>query len=177
MPLQPYVSLVIPTYNAGQVLKETIEACLGQDYPPDRMEVIIVDDGSTDDTSSLVSGYSVEYIYQENRGPASARNRGWKAAKGEIVCFTEKGWVKKLVEGYTSPQVGGVGGSYDIRNPGSALARLIHQEILARHRAMPRETQFLGSFNVSFRHRVLQEEGGFDESFHWASGEDNSGQS
>jgi glycosyltransferase involved in cell wall biosynthesis len=177
--LLPAVSIVIPAYNAGPALKETIEGCLHQDYPEDKLEVIVVDDGSSDGTSSVVKKYPVIYIYQENRGPASARNRGWRAAKGEIVffidsdCVPEREWVKKLVEEYGPEQVGGVGGSYDIRNPRSSLARLIHSEILARHRIMPRETLFLGSFNVSYRHSVLENVGGFDESFRWASGEDN----
>jgi len=177
--MQPVVSIVIPTYNAGPALKETIEACVAQDYPDDRLEVVIVDDGSTDETASLVSGYPVTYIYQENRGPAAARNRGWRAAKGEIVCFTdsdcvpEREWVKKLVEWYTFEDVGGVGGSYGIRNPSSPLANLIHREILARHKAMPRYVSFLGSFNVSYRRRTLEEVEGFDESFRHASGEDN----
>lgn len=179
MPTQLSVSIVIPTYNAGPALKDTIEGCLNQDYPSDRLNVIIVDDGSAEATSSLISGYPVEYIYQDNRGPASARNTGWKAATGEIVCFTdsdcvpERSWVRKLMEGYTSEGVGGVGGSYEIRNPGSFLARLIHSEIRARHRAMPREADFLGSFNVSYRRSVLERVGGFDESFRFPSAEDN----
>jgi glycosyltransferase involved in cell wall biosynthesis len=152
-----------------------MESCLTQDYS----EIIVVDDGSTDDTADIIKKYPVKHIYQDNSGPAAARNTGWRAASGEIVCFTdsdcipEEEWVEKIVARYTSDDIGGVGGSYDIRNKESLLAECIHEEILQRHRRIPFETDFLGSFNVSYRRKVLEEVGGFDNSFRNASGEDN----
>jgi hypothetical protein len=66
-----------------------------------------------------------------------------------------------------------VGGGYDIANPESWLARCIHEEIRQRHLNMPRQVNYLGSFNVSYTRTVLEESDGFDEGFRKASGEDN----
>lgn len=172
------VSIVIPAYNAQKIISKTIEACLQQNYS-NEYEVIVVDDGSTDDTADIIKKYPVKYIYQNNSGPAAARNTGWKAASGEIICFIdsdcipEKNWVEKIVKRYTSDEIGGVGGSYDIINKDSLLARCIHEEIGQRHITTSGETDYLGSFNLSYRKKVLEKMGGFNESFKHASGEDN----
>jgi glycosyltransferase involved in cell wall biosynthesis len=171
------VSIVVPAYNSSRTIRSCIEACLNQDYP--ELEVIVVDDGSTDGMGEIVRGYPVRYIRKPNGGPASARNVGWRAAIGEIVCFTDadcipvRDWVSRLVSGYTSDEVAAVGGSYEIVNPDSLLATCIHEEIIQRHLSMPREVDYLGSFNLSLRKRVLEEVGGFDEGYRKASGEDN----
>jgi cellulose synthase/poly-beta-1,6-N-acetylglucosamine synthase-like glycosyltransferase len=154
-----------------------VEACLAQDYPD--VEVVVVDDGSTDDTERTVRQYPLRYLCQDNAGPASARNRGWHTATGEIVCFTDsdcvpaRDWVSRLVQEYVSDQIAGVGGTYDIANANSLLAICIHEEIVQRHLRMPRDVNYLGAFNVSYRRAVLEEVGGFDESYGMASGEDN----
>ena len=173
------VSIVIPAYNSQETIAQTIESCISQSYETDDLEIVVVDDGSTDDTAEIIKKRPVRFISQDNNGPAAARNAGWKAASGEIVCFTdsdcvpEEEWVEKIVAKYTSDDIGGVGGSYEIANKESLLAECIHDEIIQKHAATPAETDFLGSFNVSYRKRVLQEVGGFDESFRRASGEDN----
>ncbi|MFH1776656.1 MAG: glycosyltransferase [Candidatus Omnitrophota bacterium] len=173
------VSVVVAAYNAAGTIAGVIECLLGQDYPKDKLEVIIVDDGSTDETARLVKEYPVKYIYQKNKGPAAARNLGWRSSTGEIVCFTdadcmaEKAWVSKLVSKYNSKRIAGVGGSYDIMNSKNLLACCLHEEILERHLHMPEEVNYLGAFNVSYRRSVLEEVNGFDQSFRIASGEDN----
>jgi glycosyltransferase involved in cell wall biosynthesis len=176
------ISIVIPFYNAERTLEKVIEACLSQDYPKHSLEVILVDDGSVDSSSAIAKRYvnhSLRYIYQENGGPAKARNTGWKASSGEIICFTdadcvpEKRWVSKLAASYSSQKIGGVGGSYEIMNGDTLLSACIHEEIRERHLRMPKVVNYLGSFNLSYRRRVLEEVGGFDESFRQASGEDN----
>ena len=176
------VSVIIPFYNAEKTLEKVIEACLSQEYPKDNLEVILVDDGSVDSSSEIAKRYvnhSLKYIYQENSGPAKARNTGWNASSGEIICFTdadcvpEKRWISKLTARYSSQEIGGVGGSYDIVNGDTLLSACIHEEIRERHLRMPEVVNYLGSFNLSYRRRVLEEVGGFDESFKQASGEDN----
>ncbi len=175
----PEISIVIPAYNASKTLPFAIEACLQQEYPEGKVEIIVVDDGSSDNTGSIVQKYPVRYIYQHNRGPASARNTGWLAADGRIVCFTDadcvpaKNWVAQLVVEYASDDIAGVGGTYDIANADNLLAGCVHEEIVQRHLKMPRYVDYLGSFNASYRRRVLEEVGGFDESYRMASGEDN----
>jgi glycosyltransferase involved in cell wall biosynthesis len=86
---EPIVSVVIPAYNRSALLGEAIESVLAQDHP--RLEVIVVDDGSTDDTPSVVRSYGnrVKYIRQEHSGRSAARNRGLAHAAGEFVAFLD----------------------------------------------------------------------------------------
>ena len=173
-------SVVIPAYNAEQTIAETVAACLTQDIPNDELEVIVVDDGSTDATARIVRGFPVRVLRQENAGPAKARNAGWRAARGELICFTDADciphpdWISKLMAAYDGEgRIGAVGGSYDIANPGSFLAECVHQEIVSRHAGMPRKVRALGAYNLSVRRSILKEIGGFSEAYRFASGEDN----
>ena len=170
-------SIVIPVFNSEKFIANTLEAILNQTGDED--EIIIVDDGSTDGTADIIKKYPVKYIYQNHAGSAKARNTGWQNASGEIICFTdsdclpERKWISKLLDHYTSCDIVGVGGSYYIFNNGSFLSDCIHQEIVYRHSKISGDTDFLGSFNVSYRKKTLEQLGGFDDSFRHASGEDN----
>lgn len=83
------VSVVIPAFNSAEWLTESVASALEQTYPP--LEVIVVDDGSTDDTEQLASRFprSVKYIKQRNSGPAVARNNGIRKSKGDFVAFLD----------------------------------------------------------------------------------------
>jgi glycosyltransferase involved in cell wall biosynthesis/SAM-dependent methyltransferase len=82
------VSIVITTYNHARFLPEAIESALAQTVRP--CEVIVVDDGSTDDPGSVVSLYPlVQLIRQPNQGPSAARNTGWRAVRGRYVVFLD----------------------------------------------------------------------------------------
>jgi glycosyltransferase involved in cell wall biosynthesis len=83
----PLVSVVIPCYNQGRFLREAVESVRRQTYP--RVEVIVVDDGSTDDTAAVADELRVRCIRQENRGLAGARNRGLADSTGEYVVFLD----------------------------------------------------------------------------------------
>jgi glycosyltransferase involved in cell wall biosynthesis len=175
----PFVSIIVPAYNSSATIAKTIEACLNQDYPKDRLELIIADDGSDDNTGEIIQQYPVTYLHQQNSGPATSRNTGWKSANGEIICFTDSdcipavNWISSLIKQYISDEIGGVGGTYAIANPNFLLAGCIHEEIIQRHLRMPHYVNYLGSFNLSYRRKVLEETGGFKETFRKASGEDN----
>jgi glycosyltransferase involved in cell wall biosynthesis len=87
----PQVSVVIPTYNGAKYIRESVESVLRQEYR-DR-EIIVVDDGSTDGTRQLLEPYmrerAIRYLFQENGGPARARNTGIRAAQGRYLAFLD----------------------------------------------------------------------------------------
>jgi glycosyltransferase involved in cell wall biosynthesis len=96
------VSVIIPTYNNGRFIKFALESLLHQNYPEELVEVIVIDDGSTDNTNEIINEYRerIIYIYQEKRGIATARNKGMSIAKGEIITFLDADdmWYKKRLE-------------------------------------------------------------------------------
>jgi glycosyltransferase involved in cell wall biosynthesis len=87
----PLISVLITTYNYGRFIEEAIESVLTQDFPPEQMDVLVVDDGSTDDTSQRVKKYGlrIRYFYKPNGGQASALNFGIARAYGEIVALLD----------------------------------------------------------------------------------------
>lgn len=94
------VSVVIPAYNAAGFLGEALESVFAQTYQP--IEVIVVDDGSEDETPQVVAGYAgkVTYLRKQRGGPASARNAGIRAASGEWIAFQDADdiWMRDLLE-------------------------------------------------------------------------------
>lgn len=86
-PEPPLVSVVIPNYNYARFLGEAIESALGQDHP--RLEVIVVDDGSRDDSLAVAGRYPVQLVAQSNRGLAAARNAGAARAQGAYFVFLD----------------------------------------------------------------------------------------
>lgn len=90
----PLVSIVIPTFRRPAVLRETLEALSKLDYPRERFEVIVIDDGSDDETPEVVNVAqtklpNLSYNYQTNSGVAKARNQGARLAKGDILVFND----------------------------------------------------------------------------------------
>jgi glycosyltransferase involved in cell wall biosynthesis len=86
---QPLVSVIIPAYNCAAYVREAVDSALSQDYPA--LEVIVVDDGSTDGTGAVLESYGKEIrlLSQENRGCAAARNAGIAHARGRYVAFLD----------------------------------------------------------------------------------------
>ena len=90
----PLISVVIPAWNCARYLRRALDSVLAQQYPDDRLDVIVVDDGSTDASPEIVADYAardgrVRLLRQSNAGPAAARNRGIAAARGELIAFLD----------------------------------------------------------------------------------------
>jgi glycosyltransferase involved in cell wall biosynthesis len=89
MSSQPLLSVIVPAFNAAEFLGDALECIAAQSYP--ELEIIVVDDGSTDDTARVLANLQLEvrYFRQENRGPAGARNTGLSLARGELISFLD----------------------------------------------------------------------------------------
>ncbi len=87
--MRPKISCIIPVYNAAEYLAEALDSVLAQTVVPD--EIILIDDGSTDDPQKVVNPYQrhVHLVHQENRGPAAARNHGLRLATGDLITFLD----------------------------------------------------------------------------------------
>jgi glycosyltransferase involved in cell wall biosynthesis len=81
------VSVVIPVFNGERFLREAVQSVLDQKYSP--LEIIVVDDGSTDGTANVARSLPVRYLHQTNQGPSAARNRGIEHAQGELIAFAD----------------------------------------------------------------------------------------
>ncbi len=94
------VSVILPTYNRALLIERAISSVLNQTYP--NIELIVIDDGSTDDTCEKLKGFNekISYIYQDNSGVSSARNVGIQAASGEFIAFIDSDdvWKKSKLE-------------------------------------------------------------------------------
>lgn len=87
--VNPFVSAILPVYNGGTFIFESINSILEQDYSP--LEIVVIDDGSTDNTAEVVStfGRDIKYKYQDNQGPAAARNAGLELSQGKLIAFLD----------------------------------------------------------------------------------------
>jgi glycosyltransferase involved in cell wall biosynthesis len=87
----PLITVLVTTYNYGQFVEQAIDSVLAQEFPLERVQIVVVDDGSTDDTAGRVKKYGarVEYFYKPNGGQASALNFGFARTRGEIVALLD----------------------------------------------------------------------------------------
>lgn len=174
----PRISVVVPVYNGATTISQTIECLLQQSLPP--AEIIIVDDGSMDETQESLRGFGrrITCLAQPNNGPASARNRGVRAARGDFIAFTdsdclpEKDWLLNLSLGFDDEKVAGVGGV--VR---SAIRGLTSEYVDAIRLLDPQldetgEIPYLITANACFRREALIEAGLFDERFRKPGGEE-----
>ncbi|VVB60031.1 Glycosyltransferase AglI [uncultured archaeon] len=173
------ISVIIPAYNSEKTIRGCLQALQSQSIKD--IEVIVVDDGSSDDTASIVKSFkNVKFFKRQHKGPASERNFGAKMAKGEILLFTDsdcepdKNWVSEMVAPFKSDKsVVGVSGTYRTRQK-ELIARFAQYEIEERHEKMAKagSIDFIGTFSAGYRKEIFDKFGGFDESFSTSAGED-----
>jgi glycosyltransferase involved in cell wall biosynthesis len=167
------VSVVIPGRNCAGTIRACLHAIgnIAKQSESPITEVLFVDDGSTDNSAVIAAEEGAQVLTGPGKGAGAARNRGWRAAKGDLIWFVDSDCVASgsaldaLLPHLGDHAVGAVGGAYDNGCPDSLVACLIHEEIAVRHRAMPPEVDFLASFNVMYRRGVLETLDGFDERY------------
>ncbi len=173
------VSIMIPTFNGASRIGKCLDALLMQ-TAGQKAEILVVNDGSTDNTAEVVSRYrSVRLITQVNAGPAAARNRGALEAKGSIILFTDDDcvptadWLAAMVEPFGDTNVVGVKGVYRTHQRQIA-ARFVQIEYEDKYRVMSDQANidFIDTYSAGFRRDRFLEMGGYDTSFPVACAED-----
>ncbi len=174
----PSVSVVVCTYNRKGSILECLDSLIMQSYPG--IEIIIVNDGSTDGTLGVLHEYSknhknVNIISQNNKGPGAARNLGINSSKGDIICFTDddcvtdSNWISSLISGFEDNVIG-VGGDIISYNPKNIFERFFEKNKLLDQKHFSK--LFLITANAAYRRKTLQELEGFDTNFIKPAGED-----
>ena len=169
MTRHPSVSVVIATYNRRHILEKVLRALANQTCPRDRYEVIVVDDGSTDDTGSMVSSMmqaypNIRYERIPHSGAAAARNAGLRLARGELIIFVDSDLIvlEDFIEAHLREHTGRAG-------------LIVHGPVIhtpdpdnlsgARPKLADISHAFFATGNVSVSRAALFEAGLFDESF------------
>ncbi len=176
----PRVSVIVPVYNAQATLEACLRSIVSQDYPADALQVLVVDNGSSDASADIIGRYRhrIEGLDEPTRGPAAARNRGVRSAIGEVIafidadCIADPGWLRHLVAPLANEAVGIAGGrilSMRPCNPVEAFGEHIHDHEKALTAFRP---PYAIGMNWASRRSVLLEVGLFDESFRRPAGED-----
>lgn len=165
---QVAISVVIPTYNRKDLLKKSLETLMRQTLPPEKFEVIVVDDGSTDSTESLVKGFqeryvNIRYLKQSHGGTIRARNLGMKKGQGLIIaltdddCLAQSDWLEQINKAFENhPQALGIEGK----------TKTHETEV------NPFTTQIVnlegGTYqtcNIAYKREILEKVGWLDENF------------
>uniref|UniRef100_UPI004057830A glycosyltransferase n=1 Tax=Candidatus Electronema sp. TaxID=2698783 RepID=UPI004057830A len=175
----PELSVIIPAWNAAKNLPLCLEALERQTVARDRFEVIVVDDGSSDQTAEIASRCAVRCHSQENQGPAAARNQGAALAQGSLIFFTDADcvpdltWLEEMAAPFARPDVAAVKGAYRTEQT-SLVARFAQLEFEERFRMLARRDSIdmVDTYSAGFKKDVFQKLGGFDTHFPEANNED-----
>ncbi|MDG1358906.1 MAG: glycosyltransferase [Phycisphaerales bacterium] len=167
------VTVVIPARDAAATLEACLDSLLVILARPESglARIVLVDDGSRDETPAIARARGVEVLQSGGRGAGAARNAGIAAASTELVWFVDADCVAfpdaldHLRPHLEDPAVAAAGGTYAIAAEATLLERLIHEEIQVRHDRMPDDVDFLATFDVVYRRSVLDAVGGFDERY------------
>ncbi|SFP11494.1 glycosyltransferase family 2 protein [Ralstonia sp. NFACC01] len=185
----PAMSVVIATWRRPQMLQRCLDGLLAQTFDARRLELVVADDGPDDATRAVVDGFAaaapgwrVRYVpVRETQGPAAARNRGWQAATGDIIAFTDDDTIPAptwLAEGWrtmTTPEdAASAGGG----TPPDAATGAVRMPLPTRPTDYERDASGLTraefvTANCFVRRAMLARIGGFDERFRLAWREDS----
>lgn len=169
----PFASIIVPAFNAESHIQDCLFSLMQMDYPPERREILVVDNGSTDNTAQLIKKFPVQYLYESNRGVSAARNKAIQSSSGEILAFTDsdclvsKSWLSRIVSSFHDAAVGGVAGEIVAHIPitpaeryAARVRHLSPQKYLLRP-----HLPFAVFANLAFRKEIFERIGLLDENF------------
>ncbi len=167
------ISVIIPAYNAAKTITDCVKALQNQTDVTEPIEILVIDNGSTDNTSELAEAEGAIVIRQAKRGPAAARNAGIRAAQGDITCFTDAdcipvaNWIAEI----TAPlrenaEISACKGTYCTRQR-EILARFVQLEYEDKYDRLQAFSYitFMDFYSAACRRQVLLDNDGFDERF------------
>jgi glycosyltransferase involved in cell wall biosynthesis len=167
---KPFITVVIPTRNRADLLEDLLDSLADQTYPADRMELIVVDNSSEDDTADVVKTFSdaakfdVRYFVTNYKTPAGSRNFGTEHAKGGIVAFIDSDcvpapqWLARLAEGFTDDSIGLVQGR---TRPNPTQQRHLFEKTIN----IPEEGAVYETCNIAYRKHLIEAVGGFSNEY------------
>lgn len=167
----PKVSVIVPVYNGEKTLSLCLDSLMSLDYPKEQLEIIVVENNSTDASPNIIKKYPVKYIFEKKKGTAIAKNIGIKVSAGELIAFTDqdcivdKAWIKNMVESFKNDfKIGACGGKTLSYKPRTWLEKCNDfipsiVTIFSKNNFLP----FIQSCNVMYRKDVLYEIGLHDE--------------
>jgi cellulose synthase/poly-beta-1,6-N-acetylglucosamine synthase-like glycosyltransferase len=169
----PSVAVIVPAHNAAATVDACVRSLLELRYPADRLELRVVDNGSTDATAAALRRYGERLVVlgERRRGPSAARNAGLAGVRAEVVAFTDADcvvdpdWLAHLVRPLRDPRVGIAGGTILATRPANDVERFgeavhDHREAIEVYRP-----PYAITMSWASRTAVLREQGGFDERF------------
>jgi mycofactocin glycosyltransferase len=179
-PQQLSVSVVIPVRDRAEELRKCLESLRRLDYPQDALEIIVVDDGSLDDSALVAKEFGARVVASggSGRGPAAARNCGVSAATGDILAFIDSDctaspqWLTELLPGFAEADVAAIGGWVDGMNSRRALDRYetvmssLNMGSRERYGKEGNDTFYLPTCNLLVRRKAFDIVGGFREDLH-----------
>lgn len=165
----PLVTVLVPVYNNEAMLPTLLESLKGIQYPRECLEVLIVNNNSTDQTAKLLDQTDFTILFESEPGAGTARNRGIQVARGEFIactdsdCVVDPSWIQDLLAGFAHPSVGAVAGTiqpYELTHP---VERFEALELKSPGHC-PHHPEFLPTActaNVMYRADVFKQVGGF----------------
>jgi cellulose synthase/poly-beta-1,6-N-acetylglucosamine synthase-like glycosyltransferase len=165
----PFVSVIVPVRDGESTVADCLDSILATDYPRDRREILVVDNGSSDGTPAVIQSRAVRYVREEKRGVSNARNRGIAESTGEILafvdadCLVEPQWLTELVRPFEDPEVGSVGGDLQHAPSITASERQAARMLGNWQRfAFTSNPAYPITANAAYRRDVLERIGPFD---------------
>ncbi len=165
------ISIIIPAHNAEKTLGACLDALQNQTGVSTPYEILVIDDGSTDQTGQIAKDKQVKlYKTPQKSGASTARNIGIQHANGDILCFTDAdclpkpNWLSEMIHPFENPDIVGCKGIYESTQK-ELVARFVQIEYEDKYDLVRKEPfiDFIDTYSAAYRRSFLLKHGGFDE--------------